>query len=39
MKRARTEMVANVFNWDPEWKVEWWLDDVAKGELKNTPGF
>jgi hypothetical protein len=36
---GQDEMVANVFNWDPEWKVEWWLDDVAKGEITNTPGF
>lgn len=33
------EMVANVFNWDPAWKVEWWVDDQYKGILKNKPGF
>lgn len=32
------QLVANVYNWDPQWKVEWWADDVHKGELKSTPG-
>jgi hypothetical protein len=36
---GETEMVTNVYNWDPEWKIEWWLDDVAQGELKNKTGF
>jgi hypothetical protein len=33
------EMVANVFNWDPAWKVEWWVDDNYKGVLNNKTGF
>lgn len=36
---GENEMVANVYNWDPEWKVEWWLDDVLQGELQNKTGF
>jgi hypothetical protein len=36
---GETEMVTNVYNWDPEWKVAWWVDDVAQGELKNKTGF
>ena len=35
---GQDEMVANVFNWDPEWKVEWWLDDNFKGQLTNKTG-
>lgn len=27
-------VVLNVWDWDPEWKVEWYEDGVAKGELK-----
>lgn len=29
-------MIANVWNWDPEWKVEWWADDTYKGLLQST---
>jgi hypothetical protein len=31
-------MIANVWNWDPKWKVEYWLDGQYKGELKNEHG-
>jgi hypothetical protein len=31
-------MIANVWNWDPAWKVEYWLDGKYKGELKNEHG-
>lgn len=27
-------VVANVWNWDPKWKIEWLEDDVLKGEMK-----
>jgi hypothetical protein len=28
-------MLVNVWNWDPEWKVEWWADNQYKGTLQN----
>jgi hypothetical protein len=31
-------MIANVWNWDPEWKVEWWADDQSMGILQNSQG-
>ncbi|MFD1258061.1 calcineurin-like phosphoesterase C-terminal domain-containing protein [Mucilaginibacter terrae] len=31
-------MIANVYNWDPQWKVEYWLDGKYKGVLKNEHG-
>jgi predicted phosphodiesterase len=31
-------MIANVYNWDPKWKVEYWLDGQYKGVLKNEHG-
>ncbi|RYY23685.1 MAG: metallophosphoesterase [Sphingobacteriaceae bacterium] len=31
-------LTANVWNWDPAWKVEYWLDNQYKGVLKNEPG-
>lgn len=32
-------LLANVWNWDPEWKVEWWADDKPMGALENTMGY
>ena len=32
-------MLANVWNWDPEWKVEWWADDKPMGVLENIMGY
>lgn len=32
------EFVANVWNWDPEWKVEWYEDGVKKGEMRQEMG-
>lgn len=29
---------ANVYNWDPQWKVEYWIDGQYKGIMKNEPG-
>ncbi|MVN92144.1 calcineurin-like phosphoesterase C-terminal domain-containing protein [Mucilaginibacter aquatilis] len=29
---------ANVYNWDPKWKVEYWIDGQYKGVMKNEPG-
>ena len=31
---APEEIVANVWNWDPKWKIEWWEDDAAKGIME-----
>lgn len=31
--------IANVWNWDPQWKVEWWADDKYMGEPENIKGF
>lgn len=36
---GQEELIANVFNWDPSWKVDYWIDDNYKGELKSKPGF
>ena len=32
-------LIANVWNWDPAWKVEWWADDQYKGVLASTKGY
>lgn len=32
-------MIANVWNWDPEWKVTYFLDDKPMGQLKNMTGY
>ncbi len=36
-------VVAKVWNWDTDWKVEWYADEVLMGEMKqfatNDPGF
>lgn len=32
-KDAPEEIVANVWNWDPQWKVEWYEDGVLKGAM------
>jgi len=31
-------LIANVWNWDPAWKVEWWADEQYMGILENTKG-
>lgn len=28
------EVAVNVWNWDADWKVEWWEDGVAKGAMR-----
>jgi hypothetical protein len=33
-----TEVVANVWNWDPKWKVEWLEDGQPKGEMTQYVG-
>jgi hypothetical protein len=32
-------IIANVWNWDPEWKVEYFLDDQPKGALEQQKGY
>lgn len=36
---GQREMVANVWNWDPSWKVIWQADDSVKGELFSIEDF
>jgi hypothetical protein len=31
-------LVANVWNWDPEWKVEWWQDGRHMGAMERFTG-
>lgn len=31
-------IVANVWNWDPAWKVEWWKDGTAMGAMEQFTG-
>ncbi len=33
-----TEVAANVWNWDPKWKIEWMEDGQAKGEMTQYIG-
>lgn len=33
------EVQANVWNWDKDWKVEWWADDVYKGAVASVAAF
>ncbi|PWS29049.1 metallophosphoesterase [Pedobacter yonginense] len=32
-------LIANVWNWDPKWKVEYFLDGKAMGEMENQKGY
>ncbi|WP_246850330.1 calcineurin-like phosphoesterase C-terminal domain-containing protein [Rufibacter roseolus] len=38
VKDRPEEVVVNVWNWDPEWKVTWFEDGVRKGEMKQEMG-
>jgi hypothetical protein len=33
------ELMANVWNWDPTWKIEWHVDGVSKGLLPRKDDF
>lgn len=35
----QVRLIANVWNWDPEWKVTYFLDDQAMGEMEQQKGF
>lgn len=37
-KEYPTDIIANVWNWDKNWKVEWWEDGVNKGEMMHYTG-
>ncbi|GAB3830325.1 calcineurin-like phosphoesterase C-terminal domain-containing protein [Hymenobacter jeollabukensis] len=32
------DVVVNVWNWDPQWKVTWFEDGVSKGPMPQRPG-
>lgn len=32
-------VVANIWNWDPKWKIEWLEDGVAKGNMEQIIGY
>lgn len=34
-----TDIIANVWNWDPLWKVEWYEDDKRMGEMIRFNGY
>jgi len=36
---APNEMVANVWDWDPEWSVVWYEDGERRGEMTRRVGF
>lgn len=36
---GQKELFANVWNWDPSWKVEWMVDGINKGLLPQEHGF
>jgi hypothetical protein len=36
---GQKEIQANVWNWDKEWKVEWWADETYKGTIANVSAF
>lgn len=31
-------IIANVWNWDKKWKIEWWEDGIAKGAMEQKVG-
>ncbi|MCG8468854.1 MAG: calcineurin-like phosphoesterase family protein [Gemmatimonadetes bacterium] len=35
---APEEVVANVWNWDPEWTVRWYADGESRGRMARRPG-
>jgi hypothetical protein len=36
---SQKQLVANIWNYDPEWKNEYWVDGVHKGALEQFEGF
>lgn len=39
MKDHSDELVVNVWNWDKQWKVEWFEDNVAKGLMEQRVSY
>lgn len=37
--QSEKQVIVNIWNSDPEWKTEYWLDGVAKGALEQFEGF
>jgi hypothetical protein len=33
------EFILNIWNWDPQWKIKWFENDILKGEATMVPGF
>ena len=33
------QVLVNIWNWDPAWRSEYWVDGVSKGALSQTEGF
>lgn len=33
------QVIANIWNYDPKWKTEYWVDGVSKGSLEQFEGF
>ncbi|UKJ08611.1 calcineurin-like phosphoesterase C-terminal domain-containing protein [Solitalea lacus] len=38
-KEYADSIMANVWNWDPKWKIEWLEDGVLKGEMQRITGY
>ncbi|HET8830375.1 MAG TPA: calcineurin-like phosphoesterase C-terminal domain-containing protein, partial [Pelobium sp.] len=36
---AQKRIIANVWNWDPKWKIEYWVDHKYMGILESTKGY
>lgn len=39
LKTAPDEVVANIWNWDKQWKIEWFEDNIAKGIMEQRTDF
>lgn len=39
LSQGRIRILANVWNYDPEWKVEWWENGRYRGEMEQTKGY
>jgi hypothetical protein len=39
VEERKAEFAVNVWNWDPEWKVEWFEDGTFKGSLERATTF
>lgn len=36
---SQKQVLVNIWNWDPAWKAEYWVDGVSKGSLEAYEGF